>query len=432
MEEIIQELRRAAAERGEEWLQERVQQLLREEAEVPAVPLPVASQPRRARPPARPSPDMASPQAQHRKRSPTRDPSRRGTADTVPPCTPGRGRNPKIRRSPPAGRTRSARRSTRRLDSGPGTAAPAQGSVAGGPLHEKDGGLYGAAAGEGTASPAAGASPASEDGRIRGHLAEEDSRRPGRQDSGSAAGGVTAPTQPVGPFSSASSGRVGGGGGMSSLAVEHSGVAVAGLIRSSLAPGSVSDYITMADTEPKKTRKRHHPCPELPAKRCHIDPPQSSFQRRHVPYSPPNELLRCLGLFLHQRCPKLNLSATQPIKWLKNIDIYLLIAGYQRVSFLSSGSVVFLYMLCRDLISPEMDSMEQFKMSLFTCYYISHSYIGNELGYPLKPFLVDGSKLAFWDQCLSYIRIMSSKMLCINNNGQFYKAMLAELKAVGR
>ncbi|XP_040289831.1 cyclin-dependent kinase 5 activator 1-like [Bufo bufo] len=187
----------------------------------------------------------------------------------------------------------------------------------------------------------------------------------------------------------------------------------------------------MADNQPKKSRKRRHCCPDLPAKRHLLDPPQSS-QRRLVLYTPSSELLRCLGRFLQKRCYKLDLSATLPIGWLRNIDNFLLYNRYQPESFLSSGSVVFLYMLCRDLISPEADSIRQLQVSFLTCYYISHCYIGNELGYPETPFLVGSSRTAFWDRCLSYISIMSSKMMEINDNRQVYSETLAELKAEGR
>ncbi|XP_044151375.1 cyclin-dependent kinase 5 activator 1-like, partial [Bufo gargarizans] len=182
----------------------------------------------------------------------------------------------------------------------------------------------------------------------------------------------------------------------------------------------------MADNALKKSMKRSHCFPDLPAKRRRIDPAQSS-QRRVVLYTPSSELLRCLGLFLRWRCYKLDLSPTQVIGWLKRIDNYLLTSGCQPVSFLSSGSVVFLYMLCRDLISPEVDSVEQLQVSVLTCYFITHCYTGNEIGYPETPFLV-GSRTAFWDRCLSYINIMSSKMMQINSNRQIYSETLAELK----
>ncbi|XP_044151442.1 cyclin-dependent kinase 5 activator 1-like [Bufo gargarizans] len=186
----------------------------------------------------------------------------------------------------------------------------------------------------------------------------------------------------------------------------------------------------MADNKPQKSRKRPYCCPEVPAKRHLIDQAQSS-QRRLVLYTPSSELLRCLRLFLRRRCYKIDLSPTDPVRWLRNIDNYLLSMGYQPVSFLSSGSVVFLYMLCRDLISPEADTIQQLQVSFLTCYFITHCYTGNENWYPVTPFLV-GSRMAFWDRCLSYIRIMSSKMMQINANRQFYSETLAELKAVGR
>lgn len=39
---------------------------------------------------------------------------------------------------------------------------------------------------------------------------------------------------------------------------------------------------------------------------------------------------------------------------------------------------------------------------------------GNEISYPLKPFLVEDSKEKFWDRCLFIVNRLSSNMLRIN------------------
>jgi len=35
---------------------------------------------------------------------------------------------------------------------------------------------------------------------------------------------------------------------------------------------------------------------------------------------------------------------------------------------------------------------------VLTCLYLSYSYMGNEISYPLKPFLVDDNREKFWDR----------------------------------
>ena len=35
---------------------------------------------------------------------------------------------------------------------------------------------------------------------------------------------------------------------------------------------------------------------------------------------------------------------------------------------------------------------------VLTCLYLSYSYMGNEISYPLKPFLVDDNRDKFWDR----------------------------------
>lgn len=35
---------------------------------------------------------------------------------------------------------------------------------------------------------------------------------------------------------------------------------------------------------------------------------------------------------------------------------------------------------------------------VLTCLYLSYSYMGNEISYPLKPFLVDDNRERFWDR----------------------------------
>ncbi|KAM8947776.1 cyclin-dependent kinase 5 activator 1 [Pelodytes ibericus] len=157
-----------------------------------------------------------------------------------------------------------------------------------------------------------------------------------------------------------------------------------------------------------------------------------SSPKRVVVQASTSELLRCLGEFLCRRCYKLkHLSYTEPVLWLRSVDRSLLLQGWQDQGFITPANVVFLYMLCRDVISSELTSEQELQASLLTCVYLSYSYMGNEISYPLKPFLVESSKEAFWDRCLSVIGLMSPKMLRINADPQYFTQIFADLKAEG-
>lgn len=158
-----------------------------------------------------------------------------------------------------------------------------------------------------------------------------------------------------------------------------------------------------------------------------------SSPKRVVVQASTSELLKCLGEFLCRRCYKLkHLSPTDPVLWLRSVDRSLLLQGWQDQGFITPANVVFLYMLCRDVISSELASEQELQASLLTCVYLSYSYMGNEISYPLKPFLVESSKEAFWDRCLSVIGLMSPKMLRINADPQYFTQIFADLKAEGQ
>ena len=61
----------------------------------------------------------------------------------------------------------------------------------------------------------------------------------------------------------------------------------------------------------------------------------------------------------------------------------------QDIAFINPANVVFVYMLVRDLVDEEVDSEDELQAIVLTCLYLSYSYMGNEISYPLKPFLVD-------------------------------------------
>jgi cyclin-dependent kinase 5 activator 1 len=55
-------------------------------------------------------------------------------------------------------------------------------------------------------------------------------------------------------------------------------------------------------------------------------------------------------------------------------------------------------MLVRDMVDGAECSEQELQASVLTCLYMSYSYMGNEISYPLKPFLVEESKEKFWDR----------------------------------
>ncbi|XP_016889807.1 cyclin-dependent kinase 5 activator 1b [Cynoglossus semilaevis] len=151
--------------------------------------------------------------------------------------------------------------------------------------------------------------------------------------------------------------------------------------------------------------------------------------KRVIVQASTSELLRCLGQFMCRRCFRLkHLSPTDPVLWMRSVDRSLLLQGWQDQGFITPANVVFVYMLCRDVISSETATEHELQAVLLTCLYLSYSYMGNEISYPLKPFLVEGSKEDFWDRCLAIINLMSTKMLQINSDPHYFTQVFADLK----
>ncbi|KAM9308701.1 cyclin-dependent kinase 5 activator 1-like [Gastrophryne carolinensis] len=155
--------------------------------------------------------------------------------------------------------------------------------------------------------------------------------------------------------------------------------------------------------------------------------------KRVIVQASTGELLKCLGEFLCRRCYRLkHLSPTDPILWLRSVDRSLLLQGWQDQAFVTPANVVFVYLLCRDVIDGDSVATEHdLQATLLTCLYLSYSYMGNEISYPLKPFLVEASKDAFWDRCLCIIDAMSAKMLRINADPHYFTQVFADLKNEG-
>jgi hypothetical protein len=70
----------------------------------------------------------------------------------------------------------------------------------------------------------------------------------------------------------------------------------------------------------------------------------------------------------------------------------------QDVAFINPANVVFVYMLVREIVDGDETKELELQAKVLTCLYLSYSYMGNEISYPLKPFLVEESKEKFWDR----------------------------------
>lgn len=155
----------------------------------------------------------------------------------------------------------------------------------------------------------------------------------------------------------------------------------------------------------------------------------SRSSKRILVQASTSELLRSLGEFLCRRCYRLKrLSPGDPALWLRGVDRALLLQGWQEQAFISPPSVVFLYMLCRAVVSAEVGSERELRLELLTCLYLSYSYMGSEISYPLKPFLLQQDREAFWDRCLQIIHCTSANMLKLNADPRYFTQVFADLK----
>ncbi|XP_050530958.1 cyclin-dependent kinase 5 activator 1 [Daktulosphaira vitifoliae] len=165
----------------------------------------------------------------------------------------------------------------------------------------------------------------------------------------------------------------------------------------------------------------------VPSHTCH-----SLVPRKTVIQASTSELLKCLGIYLHHKCYKLNdFQAGDAVMWLRTVDRSLLIQGWQDVPFINPANVVFVYMLVRELVDERVVNEQELQAVVLTCLYLSYSYMGNEISYPLKPFLVEDSRDAFWNRCLNIVRTMSAKMLRINAEPAYFTEIFSELKSCG-
>ncbi|XP_037344862.1 cyclin-dependent kinase 5 activator 1-like [Pungitius pungitius] len=151
--------------------------------------------------------------------------------------------------------------------------------------------------------------------------------------------------------------------------------------------------------------------------------------RRIVIQASTGELLRCLGDFLCRRCFKLKeLSSAEVIVWFRNIDRTLLLQGWQDQGFITPANLVFVYLLCEDTIADGIDSLAELQGTFQTCLYLAYSYMGNEISYPYKPFMMEANREVFWETSLRIVNRLSAKMLQLNADPHFFTEVFQDLK----
>nr|XP_003464081.2 cyclin-dependent kinase 5 activator 2 [Cavia porcellus] len=142
---------------------------------------------------------------------------------------------------------------------------------------------------------------------------------------------------------------------------------------------------------------------------------------------------RQVGDFVCRRCYRLKeLSPGELVGWFRAVDRSLLLQGWQDQAFITPANLVFVYLLCREsLRGDELASAAELQAAFLTCLYLAYSYMGNEISYPLKPFLVEPDKERFWQRCLRLIQRLSPQMLRLNADPHFFTQVFQDLKNEG-
>lgn len=158
-----------------------------------------------------------------------------------------------------------------------------------------------------------------------------------------------------------------------------------------------------------------------------VSPPQ---RQRIVLQASTSELMKCLSDFLQIKCHKLkNFQPSHAVNWLRSVDRTLLVQGWQEIAFINPANVVFLYMLLRELVNESIEDEGELQTIVMTSLYLSYAYMGNEISYPLQPFLCEQDNHEnFWDRTLYIINLLSGHMLRLNAEPSYFAELFSELK----
>ncbi|VDL92363.1 unnamed protein product [Schistocephalus solidus] len=182
------------------------------------------------------------------------------------------------------------------------------------------------------------------------------------------------------------------------------------------------------------------------------------------------ELLYCLSMFILQQCDSLCVTHKSPlfpediVAWIKDIDRALLQQGWTDITFLSPANIVFLFVLLKGSINFRITCSRELHSIVMVCLYLSYGYMGNEISYPLKPFLnaeilysmlhekepqrlrtmnsansiitrnpkiTNHFRDQFWEKCLKVIEAKSREMLQLNADPIVFTESIAELRSYG-
>ncbi|CAJ0941303.1 unnamed protein product, partial [Mesorhabditis belari] len=193
----------------------------------------------------------------------------------------------------------------------------------------------------------------------------------------------------------------------------------------------------LSSNEPSISAKTHHKPLETefrrttnPAVHQSNNDTNRSSARRTVVQASTSELLRALGTFVLERCPVNNFEPAHVVMWLRTVDRALLLQGWQDVAFINPANLVFVYLLVRDVLPGDdvVKTLEELHQWLLTCLYIGYSYMGNEISYPLKPFIIESDRERFWERTVEIIKAKSADMLRLNASSAFFTEIFTELK----
>lgn len=190
---------------------------------------------------------------------------------------------------------------------------------------------------------------------------------------------------------------------------------------------------------------------QQPVEAKRLSQPNLSQHKKIVVQASTNDLLNCFAQYISQRCSHLinetyinplcymNNSVGKRIKfeprdtinWLRSADCALLIQGWQEIAFINPVNVVFVYLLVRDTLKSAESARTVYELqcNIMTCLYLAFSYMGNEISYPLKPFLIEENRSIFWTRTVDLMDKHSANMLKINRDPRYFTELFYELKS---
>lgn len=142
-----------------------------------------------------------------------------------------------------------------------------------------------------------------------------------------------------------------------------------------------------------------------------------------------NELMQRFAKSVCRQCgSKVKALPSDVERWIRSVDQTLLMQGWQDFEYVSEPNLVFLYMMAKETCTEsQVNTLQDLKITILVCLFLGFSYTGNEISYPIKPFLCTSDKKLFWDRCMQIALSMSSQMLRLNSDSEYYSSIRQEL-----